>query len=68
MKSLDLIGVTPTEDPMRWRMPIAKVMTTARGALYGGAGLAAVIAALEVSTGRALVWATAQYLLSLIHI
>jgi acyl-CoA thioesterase len=35
---------------------------TARGALYGGAGLAAVIATLEASTGRPLVWATAQYL------
>ena len=35
---------------------------TGRGALYGGAGLAAVIAALEAATGRPLVWATAQYL------
>ncbi|MET0324331.1 MAG: hypothetical protein ABW219_03835 [Ilumatobacteraceae bacterium] len=51
--SVDLIGLQPTDDPLHWRLPITKVMTTARGALYGGAGLAAVIAALEVSTGRA---------------
>jgi len=37
-------------------------MTTAAGALYGGAGLAAVICALEGATGRPVVWATAQYL------
>jgi acyl-CoA thioesterase len=60
--TVELIGLQPTADPLRWSLPITKVMTTARGALYGGAGLAAVIAALEVSTGRALVWATAQYL------
>jgi len=62
VSTLDLVGLTPTEDPMWWRMPITKVMTTARGALYGGSGLAAVIAALEATTGRPLVWATAQYL------
>jgi len=58
----DFIGLRPTEDPLAWRLPLSKVMTTARGALYGGSGLAAVIAALEASTGRPLVWATAQYL------
>lgn len=35
---------------------------TAGGFLYGGAGLAAAVAALEATTGRPLVWATAQYL------
>lgn len=57
-----LIGLQATGDPLAWRLPLTKVMTTARGALYGGAGLAAVTAALEVTTGRPLVWATAQYL------
>lgn len=60
------IGLESTDDPMTWRLPITKVMTTARGALYGGSGLAAVIAALQVSTSRPLVWATAQYL-SFVH-
>jgi acyl-CoA thioesterase len=58
----DFLGLEPTEDPLWWRLPITKVLTTARGALYGGAGLAAVIAALETTTARPLVWATAQYL------
>ena len=58
----DFIGLQPTDDPLTWRLPITKLMTTARGALYGGSGLAAVIAALEESTDRPLVWATAQYL------
>jgi acyl-CoA thioesterase-2 len=62
VSTADFIGIAPTDDPLSWRLPITKVMTTARGALYGGAGLAAVIAALEVTTGRPLVWATAQYL------
>src|SRR3954470_8149861 len=58
----DLLGLEPTADPMRWTMPVRKLMTTAAGALYGGAGLAAVICALEGATGRPVVWATAQYL------
>jgi acyl-CoA thioesterase-2 len=62
VSTADFLGIEPTADPMLWRLPLTTVMTTARGALYGGSGLAAVIAALEASTGRPLVWATAQYL------
>lgn len=60
--TIDFLGLQPTDDPMRWRFPLHPGVMTARGALYGGAGLAAVIAALEATTGRPLVWATAQYL------
>ena len=56
------LGLERTEDPHRWRLPLRRELTTAGGFLYGGAGLAAAVAALEATTGRPLVWATAQYL------
>jgi acyl-CoA thioesterase II len=62
MATMEFLALEPTEDPLRWRFPLHPGVMTARGALYGGAGLAAVIAALEATTGRPLVWATAQYL------
>jgi acyl-CoA thioesterase-2 len=55
------LGIEPTDDPRRWLLPLRKEIMTARDFLYGGAGLAAGIAALEATTGRPLVWATAQY-------
>ena len=65
-QTLAFLGLEATDDPNHWRFPLHRGVMTARGALYGGAGLAAVIAALEASTGRPLVWATAQYL-SFVH-
>ena len=62
MATIGFLGLRPTDDPLRWRFPLHPAVMTGRGALYGGAGLAAVIAALEAATGRKLVWATAQYL------
>ena len=55
------LGILPTDDPLRWLLPLRKEIMTAGEFLYGGAGLAAGIAALEATTGRPLVWATAQY-------
>jgi len=55
------LGLLATEDPLRWRLPVRRELTTAGGFLYGGAGLAAAIAAMELSTSRPVVWATAQY-------
>jgi acyl-CoA thioesterase-2 len=55
------LGLEPTGDPHRWLLPLREEIMTARGFLYGGAGLAAAIVALEATTGRPLVWATAQY-------
>lgn len=43
-------------------LPIARGVTSGRNALFGGAGLAAAITAMEGTSGRPLVWATAQYL------
>ncbi len=56
------LGLEPTSDPLRWRLPLRPRLLSAAGALYGGAGLAAAVAALEAATARPLVWATAQYL------
>jgi acyl-CoA thioesterase II len=55
------LGLVPTNDPLRWQLPLRGSLMTAGGFLYGGAGLAAAVAVMELSTGRPVVWATAQY-------
>jgi acyl-CoA thioesterase-2 len=55
------LGLEPTDDPMHWRLPLRPGLLTGAGFLYGGAGLAAAVAAMELSTSRPVVWATAQY-------
>jgi acyl-CoA thioesterase-2 len=55
-------GLARTEDPRAWRMAVVPELCSGMGALFGGCGLGAAIEALEVTTGRPLVWATAQYL------
>ena len=62
MSTMAFLALERTDDRHRWRFPLHPGVMTAAGALYGGAGLAAVIAALEEATSRPLVWATAQYL------
>ena len=49
-------------DTMRWRLPVVPKTTGGRGSLFGGAGLAAGIVALEQATGKPMRWATGQYL------
>lgn len=56
------LDLQPTEDPMRWRLPVVPLLCTGGGFLFGGAGLGSAIAAMEATTGRPIVWATAQYL------
>ncbi|MEX0846998.1 MAG: thioesterase family protein [Ilumatobacteraceae bacterium] len=56
------LGLVATADPLRWELPLRPHVLTAGGFLYGGAGLAAAIAVMEISTGRPVVWATAQYI------
>jgi len=56
------LGLEATDDPLRFRLPVRPRLSTGGGFLFGGAGLAAATAALEVATGRPLVWASAQYL------
>jgi acyl-CoA thioesterase II len=56
------LGIEPTPDPMRWRLPVTSAVSTPGRFLYGGCGLAAGLVALEAASGRPTVWATAQYL------
>jgi len=56
------LGLEPTDDPLRWRLPVTASVSTPGRFLYGGCGLAAGIVALEEAAGRPTVWATAQYL------
>jgi len=56
------LGLEPTHNPMRWTLPITPGISTGHQFLFGGCGLGAAIAALEGSSGRPVVWATAQYL------
>ena len=62
MDAVTWLGLEATDDPLRFRLPVAPRLSTGGGFLFGGAGLAAATAALEVATGRPLVWASAQYL------
>jgi acyl-CoA thioesterase-2 len=56
------LGLEPTHNPMRWYLPVVPGISTGAGFLFGGCGLGAAIAAMEGTTGRPVVWATAQYL------
>lgn len=56
------LGLEPTHNPHRWVLPVTPDVSTGHGYLFGGSGLGAAIAALEGTSGRPLVWATAQYL------
>ena len=56
------LGLESTHDPMRWTLPITAGIATVEGFLFGGCGLGAAIAAMERSSARPAVWATAQYL------
>jgi acyl-CoA thioesterase II len=56
------LGLEPTHNPMRWVLPITSGISTAGNFLFGGCGLGAAIAAMEGTTERPVIWATAQYL------
>ncbi|HUO48672.1 MAG TPA: acyl-CoA thioesterase [Acidimicrobiales bacterium] len=62
MDARTFLGIEPTDDPLRWRLPVTGAVSTPGRFLYGGCGLAAGIVALEAVSGRPTVWATAQYL------
>lgn len=54
-----------THNPHRWYLPIEPnicVGPEGNRFMFGGVGMASAVAALERTTGRALIWATAQYL------
>jgi len=56
------LGLEATHNPTRWYLPIVPRLSVREKFLFGGAGLAAATTALEETTGRPVVWATAQYL------
>jgi len=58
----EFLGLQPTHNPNRWFLPVTQGISTGHGFLFGGCGLGAAIAAMEATTGRPLIWATAQYL------
>lgn len=62
MDAREWLGLRPTHNPMRWYLPVMPGISTGHGFLFGGCALGAAISALEGSTGRSVVWATAQYL------
>lgn len=60
--SAEFLGLEQVGD-RRWRLPVSAHITGGgRQSLFGGAGLAAGVAILEVVTERPAVWATGQYL------
>ncbi len=62
MDARQWLGLQPTHNPMRWYLPVTPGICTGHRFLFGGCALGAAISALEGSTGRPVVWATAQYL------
>jgi acyl-CoA thioesterase II len=56
------LGLQATHNPHRWVLPVTPAIATHGGFLFGGCGLGAAIEALEGTTERPVVWATAQYL------
>jgi len=62
MHAQEFLGLKATHNPNRWYLPVERKLCVRHGFLFGGCGLAAAVTALEATTGRPLVWATAQYL------
>jgi acyl-CoA thioesterase len=62
MDSRTFLGLEQSHNPFRWSMEVTPSLVTGGNFLFGGAGLGAAISAMEGTSGRATVWATAQYL------
>ena len=62
MDAVTFFGLERAGAPERWRMEVHRGLISGTGALFGGCGLGAAIEVMEQCTGRACVWATAQYL------
>lgn len=60
MDAREFLGLERIGDD-RWTFPVSERLITPGHFLYGGAGLAAGLVALEEATGRPTVWGTAQY-------
>ncbi len=62
ISSTEFLNLGHPIDTHRWELPITADLTGGRGSLFGGAGLAAGIVALEQATDKPVIWATGQYL------
>ena len=62
MDSRAFLGLEQSHNPYRWSMPVTPGVSTIGNFLFGGCGLAVAISAMEGTSGRECVWATAQYL------
>jgi acyl-CoA thioesterase len=62
MDSRSFLGLEPTHNRFRWKLPVTIGISANGSFLFGGSGLAAAIAAMESTSGRECVWATGQYL------
>lgn len=62
MDAKTFLGLEPTHNPNRWILPVTPGLSTRGNFLWGGCGLGAAIDAMEGTTGRPVIWATAQYL------
>ncbi len=62
MDSRAFLGLQQTHNPYRWHLPVDLRLCTGGNFLYGGSALGAAISAMEGTTGRNVVWTTAQYL------
>jgi len=62
MDSRTFLGLEPTHNRFRWKLPVTQKISVGAGFLFGGCGLAAAISAMEGTSGRQCVWATSQYL------
>jgi len=60
--STDFLNLDRQGDTDRWSLPLTPAIGGGGGSLFGGAGLAAGIQAIERTTGRPAVWATGQYI------
>lgn len=62
MTPAEFLGLQITHNPHRWYLPVVPSICVRANFLFGGCGLAAAATALEATSERPLVWATAQYL------
>lgn len=62
MDARQWLGLQASHNPHRWVLPVTSGIATDKGFLFGGCGLGAAVAALEHTTERPVIWATAQYL------
>jgi len=62
MDTRSFLGLQQSHNPYRWSMEVTQGISTMGGFLFGGSGLGAAISAMEGTSGRQTIWATAQYL------